>query len=165
VPSNRNALPIATMHLPASSSLGFIRLGFNSSTLTTTSAPNSANQDNNNMNPTSNSVLPPSPLSGLKLLWARYGVVFLSTYFGIYCITIGTMYKLVSANILSADNAIDMLNYVHLDKVINFSAMDPRAGNLAVAWILTKLTEPLRFVLAASICPKIARAVGRAPMK
>jgi hypothetical protein len=105
------------------------------------------------------------PSNRLAVMWKQYGVVFLSTYFSIYCTALGTMYELVSSNLLSAGSAIDLLSYVHLDQVLDLTKIDPRAGNLAVAWILTKFTEPVRLVLAISITPRIARLVGRAPPK
>ena len=43
--------------------------------------------------------------------------------------------------------------------------LDPRKGDFAVAWIATKLTEPVRLAMTAAITPTIARWMGRAPPK
>lgn len=37
----------------------------------------------------------------------------------------------------------------------------PRAGTLAIAWMLTKFTEPLRLGVTVAIVPTIARWIGR----
>ena len=101
--------------------------------------------------------------SRIVTLWRQYGLVFLGTYLGIYVVTLGSVYELVSSNYLSAGNAAELLRYVYLDRVVDVDKIDPRMGNFAVAWILTKFTEPVRFVVAATVTPRVARLVGRAP--
>jgi hypothetical protein len=40
---------------------------------------------------------------------------------------------------------------------------NPRVGTFAIAWVMTKFTEPARFAVALYTVPKIARYIGRAP--
>mmetsp|Transcript_18576 Transcript_18576/g.27399 ORF Transcript_18576/g.27399 Transcript_18576/m.27399 type:complete len:277 (-) Transcript_18576:325-1155(-) len=40
---------------------------------------------------------------------------------------------------------------------------NPHVVNLGVAWVATKLTEPLRFGVTALILPKVAKLLGRGP--
>ena len=54
---------------------------------------------------------------------------------------------------------------MHLDKILHFdpSELNPKTGQFGVAWVLTKLTEPLRLLVAVAITPRIARLLGRVP--
>jgi len=42
---------------------------------------------------------------------------------------------------------------------------NPRVGTFAIAWVMTKVTEPVRAGLTIAVVPSIARALGRAPPK
>ena len=48
-----------------------------------------------------------------------------------------------------------------LDEHMTIVKMNPDASTLAVAWIATKFTEPLRLLATIVITPRIARAIGR----
>lgn len=39
------------------------------------------------------------------------------------------------------------------------------AGTFALAWIMTKFTEPVRLGVSVAVVPSVARAVGRVPPK
>lgn len=58
-----------------------------------------------------------------------------------------------------ASDAISMFKAIHLDKLIDLDTLNPKAGNFAVAWILTKFTEPIRFALTIAITPSIYRFI------
>lgn len=58
-----------------------------------------------------------------------------------------------------ATDAISMFKAIHLDKLIDLDSLNPKAGNFAVAWILTKFTEPIRFGLTIAITPSIYRFI------
>jgi len=111
---------------------------------------------------------PPGPKpepSRLRVLFEQYGLVFITTYAGVYVTTLGSIYELVSHDFVSASNAIEALRTLGVDRFVDLGAIDPRVGNFGVAWVITKFTEPLRFVLTAAVTPRIARLVGRAPPK
>ena len=58
------------------------------------------------------------------------------------------------------------LHDIGVDRFVDLTPLSgTKAGNFAVAWVLTKFTEPLRFAVTATATPSIARFVGRAPPK
>mmetsp|Transcript_5310 Transcript_5310/g.8188 ORF Transcript_5310/g.8188 Transcript_5310/m.8188 type:complete len:171 (-) Transcript_5310:324-836(-) len=95
----------------------------------------------------------------------NYGPVGVGVYLGIYVGNIGLFYGLLQSNVIGAGDALSLLNYLNITEYYDVSAISPRQGNFALAWIMTKLTEPLRFVLAVSITPSLARRIGWAPEK
>ncbi len=40
---------------------------------------------------------------------------------------------------------------------IDVSSLSPKVGNFALAWIVTKFTEPIRFAVTLAITPMISR--------
>jgi len=42
---------------------------------------------------------------------------------------------------------------------------NPRVGTFAIAWVMTKFTEPVRAGLTIAVVPSIARFLGRVPPK
>jgi hypothetical protein len=49
--------------------------------------------------------------------------------------------------------------------VVDKIRSEPHFRSFMMAWLVTKLTEPLRLVVTVGITPRIARALGRAPPK
>ncbi len=47
------------------------------------------------------------------------------------------------------------------DKVVDLDRINPKAGNFAVAWILAKFTEPIRFAFTVAITPSVVRMLKR----
>merc|ERR1712194_170188 len=109
----------------------------------------------------------------------KYGFVFVSTYATVYVVTLSGLYVgLASGGITAGDisdasdgvNALDKLLML-LDLItfpveyIEMIKSNPKAGNFALAWLTTKLTEPLRLAFSAAVTPAIARKLGRAPPK
>jgi hypothetical protein len=95
----------------------------------------------------------------LRTFIRKYGPIGIGTYFGMYGLTLAGIYALVSSGVLMATDAISMFKYVHLDKLIDLESLNPKAGNFAVAWILTKFTEPIRFGLTIAVTPSIYRFI------
>ena len=58
-----------------------------------------------------------------------------------------------------ANDAISMFKAIHLDKLIDLDSLNPKTGNFAIAWILTKFTEPIRFGLTIAVTPSIYRFI------
>jgi len=50
-----------------------------------------------------------------------------------------------------------------LDALFDPSELSPKAGQFGLAWVLTKLTEPVRLFAAVALTPRIARLLGRVP--
>jgi Protein of unknown function (DUF1279) len=116
----------------------------------------------------------------LKEMWRRYGLVAVGTYFGIYFSTLGGLYFVFEYGFMTAsdvpaggEHAIATLKSLierlpdWLEKYVNTLYVkmqeEPRFRNFALAWITTKVTEPVRLFLTAVVTPRVARLVGRAP--
>eukprot|EP00808_Paulinella_micropora_P009445 g6145.t1 len=96
-----------------------------------------------------------------KRLWRQYGMVFISTYLGVYVGTLGMIYVLFNKGIANSSDVMDFTHYFGLeDKDYGLSS---KTSNFALAWICTKFTEPLRFGVTLVLTPRVSRAIGRAP--
>jgi FAM210A/B-like domain len=99
----------------------------------------------------------------LRVLWQQYGYTAIGVYMGVYVGTLGTLYLMVSTNLVGAGDAISLLKAVGIDRFLDVSELGPKKSGLALAWILTKVVEPLRLALSVAITPSIARLIGHAP--
>lgn len=143
---------------------------FSSSTnIKTTTREGNANAPSKNKNEIEEelSEIPPLPnnKSRLQLLWKRYGLVFVFYYGTVYVVSLSTMYQLVSHDYISATGAIDWIKHVGLDSYVDVTKINSKAGNFALAWILTKFTEPLRLAWVVATTPKVSRVLGFSPQK
>ncbi|CAM9290721.1 unnamed protein product, partial [Phaeothamnion confervicola] len=108
------------------------------------------------------------------MLWRRYGLVAVGTYLGMYMVTLGGIFLIYDHGLLAADvppggaevrlqrlifgaflacSALPALWAQRgLDRLHDRFMEDPRARHFALAWITTKLTEPVRF----SVCPFVS---------
>jgi len=101
-------------------------------------------------------------LSKFKKMFRKYGPLFVVFYGGLYLTSLSLMYLCVEFGVLGkkkilhvADQVADWLKSIGLDG--HLDKMDSKAGNFAIAWIATKLTEPLRFAVSVYCVPKLAR--------
>eukprot|EP00937_MAST-01D_sp_MAST-1D-sp2_P000704 g704.t1 len=110
----------------------------------------------------------------LKTLWEHYGLVGVSTYFGVYVPTITGLFFAYDTGVLSAPSFIDMqlvtaklatlMDYLHFPDATSEWVKDhPKTPAVLMAWATAKVTEPLRFVFTVWVTPKLARALGYAP--
>jgi hypothetical protein len=60
-----------------------------------------------------------------------------------------------------AGDALTMLRWVGVDKIVDLDHLNPKASNFAVAWILAKFTEPLRLPATLWLTPRIAAFIRR----
>mmetsp|Transcript_10249 Transcript_10249/g.19370 ORF Transcript_10249/g.19370 Transcript_10249/m.19370 type:complete len:297 (+) Transcript_10249:116-1006(+) len=114
-----------------------------------------------------------------KDMWNRYGWVFVGTYFGVWFGTLSSFYLMVENHMMKVDNfdddampnpfnPVEMARFVttwlkqHIGLDVGFDKIDPKASSAVVAYICTKITEPLRFLVAAILTPRVARLLGRA---
>ena len=105
----------------------------------------------------------PAGESQLRRLFRQYGVVAVGSYLTIYLGTLGMLYVAVKERWMGG---VDVQHWMEwLGAGAWMEDLDPRKGDLAVAWIATKLTEPLRLALTAALTPTVARWLGRAPPK
>lgn len=101
--------------------------------------------------------------SRLKQLWHKYGYVAIVTYFGLYFGTLFLIYLAFHFKLTGNFDPQAIVRWLGLEA--HFAKFDSKAGEFAMAWLTTKLTEPVRIALTAFLTPKIARLVGRAPPK
>ena len=108
----------------------------------------------------------------LKLLWSKYGVVTAVTYFSIYGSTLAGLYFSLEYDIFHASTlGFDPAQTVQgvcdtVERVTGNNALPeyireyPKVGTFAIAWIITKFTEPVRLVTTVTIVPSISRFFG-----
>lgn len=107
---------------------------------------------------------PPEPKRNMfQRLWHDYGWVGVSTYLTVYVGTLGMLFVAIRSGALGADTVVRMVTRLGLES--HFDELDPKKGDFLMAWVATKLTEPLRAAVTMAITPKIARMVGMAPPK
>jgi len=92
----------------------------------------------------------------------KYGPVGAVTYFSIYGITLASLYFAVDNGLLGSKDVVVMLRDYNLERFltllhVDLDSINPKAGSFALAWILTKLTEPLRFAATLGITPLLVR--------
>lgn len=97
----------------------------------------------------------------IRELWNKYGAVAIVTYVGVYGATLTTLYIAIDTGMIVAVDVVPMLKSVGADRLFDLSLVKPKAGNFAVAWILTKFTEPLRALATVALTPSIARLLGK----
>lgn len=113
----------------------------------------------------------------IKSLWKRYGVVAIGTYLGIYVSVLSSMFFALDYDIFRS-STFGLEPAAAVQKVCDlveswtgntflpgYFRENPRMGTFAVAWVMTKFTEPLRLGLAIAVVPSVARFLGRAPPK
>ena len=117
-------------------------------------------------------------ISKMKSYWRAYGWVFVGTYFGVYFSFLGGIYAALDNDLFLASsmgvdpaNAVKMavnlvekisMDRIHLSDYVN---ENPKAGTFAVGWAITKVLEPLRFLISASLTPSVAKAFGKTKVK
>ena len=116
--------------------------------------------------------------------WKRYGSVFVVTYFSVYFSSIGILFFLFDSGLLlPGDLPTHSIEFDGHDaddggaSVFRFimerfglgdyipQEITPRMGNFAIAWLTTKIIEPLRALLTLGLTPLFARALGKVPPK
>lgn len=112
----------------------------------------------------------------LRLMVKRYGATAVVTYLGVYVGTLGMLFAAVEWGVNPLDYGLDsgwlvekatgmLEGYSWSEPFVEVIQKNPHAGNFAVAWILTKFTEPVRMLVTIAIVPRIARALGKAPAR
>lgn len=103
----------------------------------------------------------------LRRLFRHYGAVAGVTYGGVYVATLASIYVLVRNDIIHTGDIMDLVNKLGVEEYLKKKdiTLNAKTADFSLAWIATKLTEPLRLAFTISITPKIARMLGRAPPK
>jgi hypothetical protein len=115
-------------------------------------------------------------------MFRMYGPVFVGTYMTVYVSTLGALYAGVQSGVLDPVALFGWLGqdtgecHNTVDLVVDFMQKHtitepyapsvekhPYLANLAVAWIATKFTEPIRLAVALPLTPRVARYFGYGP--
>lgn len=114
--------------------------------------------------------------SKIKGLWQNYGTIAIGTYLGVYLTTLGSIFIAIDFDIFNAasvglDPAFAIKKFCDIAEVItrshalpNYIEEHPRVGTFAIAWVMTKFTEPVRLGFTLLTVPSIARFFGKAPL-
>ena len=103
--------------------------------------------------------------SRFRTLWKRYGWVGVSTYLGVYVTTLSGLYVTIKAGGIVPGDVSELVKDSHIASfhLPGLSTTDlsvnKSTGDFALAWIATKLTEPLRLAFTLAITPSVSRAV------
>ncbi len=110
-------------------------------------------------------------------------MVALVTYFSLYVGVLGALFCIFDSGLLTAADLPTDMSQSMMDRVDAalsalpdwlenfvrsvFAKMQekPRMQTLTVAWLATKLTEPVRLITTIFLTPRVARALGRAPKR
>jgi hypothetical protein len=95
-----------------------------------------------------------------QALIVRYGWFTGFTYFGVYLVTLGTVYGAVRVGLLPVPDVNAVVNDLSAKKFVMGPEpvnIPPQWRDFATAWLVTKTTEPLRLVATIVIVPLLAR--------
>ena len=111
----------------------------------------------------------------IKKMWKNYGTVAISTYIGIYVTTLTSIFYCLDYDIFNAATfgmdpiaAVEKVTYL-FEEITGSKSLpayireNPRVGTFAIAWVMCKVTEPIRAAATIAIVPSVARALGRGP--
>lgn len=95
-------------------------------------------------------------------LMVQYGYLTLATYLGVYVMTLASLYALVRLGAIEGPDVNAFINAMHIKKALYAPdiAIPPVMLQFGTAWVLTKMTEPVRLAVTVVAIPIIAR---RAP--
>lgn len=111
----------------------------------------------------------------IKYMWKSYGTIAIGTYFGVYLTTLGSIFLCVDMDVFNAASVgLDPVGAIQkvcsiFESVTGSAALpnyireNPRVGTFAIAWVMTKFTEPLRLGFTLLTVPSIARWFGKVP--
>ena len=141
---------------------------------TTTSGTAASSSTASSSTASSAAAAPATPAEGTKTWLSNmvlsYGKVGVATYAGVWLSTISAFFMALQTDTLAAGDALqatrraanavdsDMLRSLATSADDALRAVPSSAGNLAVAFVLTKLCKPLRIVATAALTPRMARA-------
>ena len=119
----------------------------------------------------------------------KYGLTFFFAYFGLYFITLGSLFAGIDSGLLDPASVMSAVEWIpgmpggegeaeapksiaeviarymtryHWSRPYAESVMNnPHFANFGVAWLAAKLTEPVRLAIAVPLTPKIHKALGR----
>ena len=107
-----------------------------------------------------------------KQLWQKYGYLSIGFYVGLYLTTLSGIFISLDFDLFRAstfgfdpiESVKKFCDYVeYLTGSVSLPAYireNPRVGTFAIAWVMTKFTEPLRLAFTIAIMPTVAKLVS-----
>lgn len=104
-----------------------------------------------------------SALSKIKIFLKEYGIPGIIVHFSLYLLTWGGMYIGINYGLITVSNVEKLLRKIGLDKYVDMDKLEnkKKATSFALAWILTKFTQPLRIALTIAITPYILKLLRK----
>lgn len=109
----------------------------------------------------------------IKEMMNKYGAVAVGTYLSVYIITLGSIFTALDYDIFNAatfgldpiamiKKVCDIIENTTGNKSLpTYIRSNPTVGTFAIAWVMTKFTEPIRLGVTIVIVPKIAQLLGK----
>lgn len=94
-----------------------------------------------------------------QILFKTFGWFTVATYLGVYCVTLGGIFGLVRMGLIEGPDAEGWINNFWIKKLISDKPLHLPEWSVqfATAWVITKLTEPVRLVTTIALVPLAAR--------
>lgn len=88
----------------------------------------------------------------------KYGILGVVLYFGIYFANIALFYVMLESGLFKKEEIITKLKNWGMDKHFDLDKLIAgKKTSFAIAWIMTKMTEPIRMFLTITIVPFLSR--------
>jgi hypothetical protein len=99
--------------------------------------------------------------SKVKRFFKTYGIPGIAVHFTIYFMTLAGLYVALDKKKINIGRAVNWIKKLGLGAWVDLDKIEEkkRATNFAVAWVLAKPTEPVRFMLTLAITPYVVRAL------
>jgi hypothetical protein len=100
-----------------------------------------------------------SPMNRITKFLKEYGIPGVTVHFSLYFITWAGLYLGIDYGLIKVSDVQKLVRKVGLDKYVDMDNLENKktATSVAIAWILTKFTQPLRIALTIAITPFIMR--------
>eukprot|EP00600_Ochromonadales_sp_CCMP1393_P000916 CAMPEP_0174989774 /NCGR_PEP_ID=MMETSP0004_2-20121128/20922_1 /TAXON_ID=420556 /ORGANISM="Ochromonas sp., Strain CCMP1393" /LENGTH=179 /DNA_ID=CAMNT_0016243247 /DNA_START=129 /DNA_END=668 /DNA_ORIENTATION=+ len=104
-------------------------------------------------------------------MWKKYGKLAIGTYLGIYVTTLSSIFFALDLDLFHAatfgfDPVAAITKFCNLYETVTGSDTlpayireNPRVGTFAIAWVMTKFTEPVRLATTLGIVPSVSRFI------
>ncbi|DAZ95120.1 TPA: hypothetical protein N0F65_009751 [Lagenidium giganteum] len=97
----------------------------------------------------------------LMAMIKEYGPALVVWYSTLYVSTGVGIYTGLEMGAFGGADAFDLIHSFGLDRYVDVNSFDPKYGNVALAFILNELLEPVRAPLALATIPTIKRVFAR----
>lgn len=95
----------------------------------------------------------------VKILFKRYGYFAVATYLGVYVLTLFGLYGVVKLGLITGPDVNAFINNWSVKKFFTDKDIEIPDGirDFMTAWVMTKMTEPVRLVATIALVPFLVR--------